>query len=96
MIRSHKNYLYTGITTNISRRFQEHLDVYTGKPKAKGAKFFRQHQPIQVVYQKAYASRAEASRQESYIKRLSTAEKQSMRFAQDKGGLYDNLSTPIQ
>ncbi len=78
MIRSHKHHLYTGITTDIERRFQEHSDVFAGRPKAKGAKFFRQHQPLEIVYQTSCKTRAEASKQEYYLKQLSTAEKQAL------------------
>ena len=42
--------LYTGITTNIKRRFNEHLNK-------KGAKFFYHTKPIKVVYKEEFPDR---------------------------------------
>ncbi len=66
--------LYTGITTDVDRRFQEHVDVYLGKGK-KGAKFFRTDQPLAIVYQENCDDRSAASRRESCIKRLDRRQK---------------------
>ncbi|MEM9101186.1 MAG: GIY-YIG nuclease family protein [Pseudomonadota bacterium] len=66
------NSLYTGITTNIERRFQEHL---TSK---KGAKYFRGRKPLRVVYAQNFESRSLASKRESAIKRLSTQSKRQI------------------
>ncbi|PKN12277.1 MAG: GIY-YIG nuclease family protein [Deltaproteobacteria bacterium HGW-Deltaproteobacteria-4] len=63
------NSLYTGITTDITRRFQQHVD-------GRGAKYFRGRQPLQVVYLEADHSRASASRREGFIKKLKRAEKE--------------------
>ena len=65
------NSLYTGITTDITRRFQQHVDGC-------GAKYFRGRQPLQVVYLEAEHSRASASRREAFIKRLKRAEKEHL------------------
>ncbi len=69
--------LYTGISTDVKRRFQEHQDMFENK-KGKGAKFFRGHQPMEVVYMSAYESRSDASKRESQIKKMSAANKQSL------------------
>lgn len=68
IIRCSDDSLYTGITTDVERRFQQHL---TGK----GAKYFRGRQPVAIEYQIDGLTRIDASRQETQIKQLSRAEK---------------------
>ena len=68
IIRTACGVYYTGITTDIERRFQEHSDAYAKVPNAKGAKFFRGHCPEAVVYQEQLQERASASRREREIK----------------------------
>lgn len=70
MIVTDRQALYTGITTDIQRRFQEHLDVSNGVVKSKGAKFFRAQKPLSVRYQKSFADRSGASKHEYWLKRL--------------------------
>jgi putative endonuclease len=69
------NSLYTGITTDIARRFQQHVD-------GRGAKYFRGRQPLQVVYLEADHSRSSASRREGFIKKLKRAEKELLLLQQ--------------
>jgi len=57
--------LYTGITTDVERRFNEH-----GNP-LKGARFFRGRRPVDVVYTEKHPDRSSALRRESDIKKLS-------------------------
>ena len=59
--------LYTGISTDIERRFAEHCDLKS----AKGAKFFRTEKPIKIVYREQQPNRSEASKREASIKKLS-------------------------
>lgn len=66
LIRCYDNSLYTGITTDVERRFQEHQ----GKDN-KGAKYLRGKGPLQLVWQHRVSNRSEASRHESVIKKLS-------------------------
>jgi len=66
--------LYTGISTDIKRRFQEHVDTYEGKSK-KGAKYFRGHKPKNLVYYEEHLSRSDASKRESQIKKMSAVQK---------------------
>lgn len=70
--------LYTGITTNLQRRFQEHLDTANGKPKARGAKFFRSTRPLQIVHSEVFEERSLASQREAQIKALNRVEKQKL------------------
>ena len=69
--------LYTGITVDVQRRFQEHCDVYSGV-SVKGAKFFRGHEPKCLVLVESCASRSEASKREWQIKAMSRQTKKSL------------------
>jgi len=60
--------LYTGITTDISRRLKEHNTK-------KGAFYTKNKTPVRVVYQEAMASQSEARKREAAIKRLTRKEK---------------------
>jgi putative endonuclease len=62
------NSLYTGITTDLQRRFRQHL-------QGRGAKYFRGRQPLQVVYLEADHNRSSASKREAQIKTMQRAEK---------------------
>ena len=71
MIRCSDNSLYTGITTDINRRFQQHLE-------GKGAKYFRGRTPLQVVYREENHNRCSAAEREYRIKNMSRADKELM------------------
>lgn len=62
--------LYTGITTNLERRFRQHLGAIKG-----GAKFFNSNTAKEVVFQQAFENRSEATRFEAQVKKLTRAEK---------------------
>ncbi len=72
MIRCSDASLYTGVTTDIERRFKEHKE---GKV---GAKYTRAKIPLHVVYEETCASRSEAQVREAQIKKLSKEEKESL------------------
>lgn len=63
--------LYTGISTDIHRRFKEHSDDSSGK----GAKYFRSNKPVSIVFKEPHIGRSEASKREAYIKKLSRRQK---------------------
>jgi len=63
------NSLYTGITTDVERRFSEHL---AGK---QGARYFRGRTPKKVVYLESAQNRSTASKREAVIKKLLRADK---------------------
>jgi len=63
---------YTGITTDVERRFDEH------RQGQKGAKYFNGRNPVEVVYREDGHSRSSASRREAEIKKLSRSEKESL------------------
>lgn len=60
--------LYTGITTDVARRFEAHQ---TGR----GGHYTRAHGATQMVYVEAAKDRSRASKREAEIKRLSRVEK---------------------
>ncbi|WP_051536946.1 GIY-YIG nuclease family protein [Shewanella marina] len=70
MIETRQGHLYTGITTDVARRFEEHQS----DPK-KGAKYLRGKGPLTLVYQMACADRSGASKLEIAIKKLSRQQK---------------------
>jgi len=62
------NSLYTGITIDVARRFNQHAD-------RQGAKYFRGRQPKQLVYVETGHDRSSASKREIVIKKLPRLEK---------------------
>jgi putative endonuclease len=62
--------LYTGIATDVQRRWREHLGLEPG-----GARFTRAGGRLDLVYQVAAGSRSEAARIEARIKKLSRRKK---------------------
>lgn len=69
IIRSDDDSLYTGVTTDLERRFREHRDLRSG------AKYFNGRKPREVVYSESGHDRSSACRREAAIKKLSRAEK---------------------
>ena len=69
MIRATDQSLYTGITTDVERRFAEHQ---SGRA---GAKYFRGRSPEQVVLVESGYDRSSASIREAQIKKLSREQK---------------------
>jgi len=61
--------LYTGITTDIERRIEEH------NFSPKGAKYTKSRRPVKLVYSEEYPERSSASKREFYIKKMSRKEK---------------------
>ena len=60
--------LYTGVTTDISRREKEHN-------LKKGGACTRARLPVRLVYKESYETRSEALKREAQIKRLTRAKK---------------------
>jgi putative endonuclease len=55
--------LYAGITTDLERRFAEHLS-------GKGARYTRAHPPLRVVASMNFPDRSTASKAEAALKKL--------------------------
>lgn len=70
IIRCANSHLYTGITTDISRRFAEHQ-----AGGAKSAKYLKGKGPLTLVYTEQLTDRSEASKREIVIKKHSRQQK---------------------
>jgi putative endonuclease len=81
MIEAADGSLYTGITTDIARRFNQHCDSFANPP-GKGAKFFYGREPVGIVYLEKQVSRSLASSREAEIKKLKPGDKH--RLKQDR------------
>lgn len=71
IIRTAKQSLYTGITTDTSRRLHQHQS-------GKGAKHLKGHQDLAIVYQVCVGDRSTALRLEYRIKQLSKPKKEQL------------------
>lgn len=61
--------LYTGITTDLNRRVEEHNN------SPKGAKYTRARRPVELVYSELYRDKSSAALREVNIKKLTRAKK---------------------
>jgi len=73
LIRCHDGSLYTGITTDVARRFVEHQEN-----NGAGAKYLRGRKPLMLVFQKKLGSRSLALGVESKVKKLSKVRKEEL------------------
>ncbi len=71
IIRTSNQSLYTGITTDVSRRLQQHQN-------GRGAKYLKGHKDIYVVYQIKVGDRSTALKLEYRIKQLSKLKKEQL------------------
>ncbi len=69
IIQTDSGKFYTGITTDLKRRFAEHL---SGK---NGARFFNFSNPKTILFQESYPCRSTASKREYEIKKMSRSQK---------------------
>ena len=83
IVRCSDNTLYTGITTDLLRRVNEH-----NKSK-KGAKYTRIRRPVSLVYSEEYKDRSSASKREAEIKKFKRVEK--LDIIRKKYGWYDGI-----
>lgn len=60
--------IYTGITTDVERRFQEHKD-------GKGGHYTRSRSVKKILYTEKHPDRSSASKREAEIKKMSRADK---------------------
>jgi putative endonuclease len=63
--------LYTGSTTNITRRLKEHNS-------GKGGYYTKTHYPVKLVYKESHQTRSLAQKRESQIKHWTKAKKLSL------------------
>ncbi len=69
IIQTKSQKLYTGITTDLDRRFEDHLN---GK---RGARFFRFSDPEKILYREPHPNRSKATKREIQIKKMSRKKK---------------------
>lgn len=74
IILTSRDTLYTGITTDIERRWQEH----SGGSSKRGAKYFNGCKPVDIVYLEDGHDRSSASRREARIKSMTKAQKRRL------------------
>ena len=92
ILRTAGGALYTGITTDVSRRLDEHAGIGAGAKGAKGvkrkkgAKSLRGKGPLELVWHTAVKNRSEASVLEARIKKLSRNSKEQL-VSGDRGVL---------
>ena len=70
LVRCANGHLYTGITTNVARRFSEHQSG-----GIKSAKYLRGKGPLTLMYQEQVGSHGDALRREIAVKKLSRSQK---------------------
>lgn len=71
MLRCHDDTLYTGISNDVTRRFEKHRKM--GK---QGSKYLRGRGPLELVFQKKIGSKSLALKIEQKIKKLSKSQKE--------------------
>ena len=63
---------YTGVTTDVSRRLNEH------NTSQRGAKYTMTRRPVKLIHHKAYKSRSEAQKAEYAFKSLTRKKKKEI------------------
>lgn len=72
ILHCHDNTLYTGITTDIKQRLNEH------NHSQKGAKYTRGRRPVSLLYAERHPSRSAAASREYQIKRFTRKQKKQL------------------
>jgi putative endonuclease len=75
LIRTAQASLYTGVTTDVQRRFAEHENR---DKKNKGAKALRGKGPLELVFKIVVGNRSDALKLEYKVKKLSRTDKQRL------------------
>ena len=89
MIRCKGNTLYTGITTDIERRFSEHSEK-----DEKGAKYTKSHDVVKVEAVWESENRSQASKLEFALKKLTKQQKEDLIIDNSKFNIF--LSKKIE
>jgi putative endonuclease len=72
IIRCSDESLYTGITTDVERRFRDH------EGSKRRARYFNGRKPLEVLYSEEHPDRSSASKREAVIKKLTRCDKQDL------------------
>lgn len=62
---------YCGYTDDVSRRIKAHND-------GRGAKYTKSRRPVRLVYSEEFADKSSALKRESFIKKLTRAQKEAL------------------
>ena len=73
ILRCADDTLYTGITTDLDRRINEHNGLDKEK---KGAKYTAARRPVSLAWSQEFGNRSEAMKEEARIKKCSRNEKE--------------------
>ena len=71
MLLCDDNTIYTGITNDLKKRFENHI-------LGKGAKYLRGRKPLEIVYTENFQNRSMATKREMEIKKLNRREKEAL------------------
>ena len=69
MLLCDDNTIYTGITNDLKKRFENHIS-------GKGAKYLRGRKPLEIVYTENFENRSMAAKREMEIKKLNRRKKE--------------------
>ena len=73
ILRCSDNTLYSGITTDLERRVEEH-----NTDNKKGAKYTKVRRPVKLVYKNQCKDRSDAASREAALKKLTKSEKEAL------------------
>jgi putative endonuclease len=76
MLRCADGSLYTGITTNLNRRIEEH------NSESSITKFTRGRRPVQCVFSQIFSDRSSASKAELKMKKMTKTKKEELIIGQ--------------
>jgi putative endonuclease len=71
MLLCDDNTIYTGITNDLKKRFENHI-------LGKGAKYLRGRKPLEIVYTENFQNRSMATKREMEIKKLNRRKKEEL------------------
>ena len=71
MLLCDDNTIYTGITNDLKKRFENHFS-------GKGAKYLRGRKPLEIVYTENFQNRSMATKREMEIKKLNRRKKEAL------------------
>ena len=71
MLLCDDNTIYTGITNDLKKRFENHI-------LGKGAKYLRGRKPLEIVYTENFQNRSMATKREREIKKLNRRKKEAL------------------
>lgn len=89
ILRCADNSLYTGISTDVKRRFSEHC-----RGNVRGAKYTKSHKPIKVEAVWETDGKSDASKLEYRIKQLKKEDKE--RLIEDSSGIENIFGAEIK